>query len=380
MFVKMKLKYTQYADTDEPIMLINKHIGMDEEEGEGIMGAQFQSELMYLDTLGKKRIKIHVLSPGGSVMDGMMIYNAILTTKTKVDTYNMGVSASIAGVICQAGRTRYMMDYALLMMHNPFSPSNLGASPELDAFKGSLVKMLARKNPTTNEEAISDFMNNTTWMSAEDAVKHGFCDVIENSNDMNKPRMVNTPTDAKATWKQYANYYNSINKNQTPTINMKNVFNKLKIVENSSEEVIIKAIEAIENKANAAETEKVKIEGELATAKTELTALQNKVTALEAAAQIAKEKEDAEKIKALENAADLLIENAAKVGKIKNDVDTIKNMKAQAVQNFDGTKAIIDAMPLNTKGANIVNTLEKDVKPYSMVSAMAEIRNKSSVK
>jgi ATP-dependent protease ClpP protease subunit len=380
MFALMKLKYTQYADSDEPIMLINKHIGMDAEDGEGIMGAQFQTELMYLDTLGKKRIKVFVLSPGGSVMDGMMIYNAILTTKTKVDTYNMGVAASIAGVICQAGRTRYVMDYALSMMHNPFDPTSLGATPELQSFKDSIVKMLARKNPSKTEEQISDYMNNTTWMNAEIAKEAGFYDVIEVSSDMNKPRAVSTITDAKATWKQYANYYNSINKNQTPTTNMKNVFNKLKITENSSEEVMVKAIEAIENRATTAEIEKNKVVGELEKAKTDLAALQNKVTDLEAAAQVVKEKEDAEKAKALNDAADLLIENAAKVGKIKNDVDTIKNMKAQAVQNFDGTKAVIDAMPLNTKGANIANTLAKDVKPYNMVSAMAEIRNKASVK
>ena len=101
MFVLMKLKYTQYADTDEPVMLVNKHIGMDEEDGEGIMGDQFQSELMYLDTLNKKRIKVVICSPGGSVIEGMKMYNAVLTTKTKVDTYNGGIAASIAGVLFQ---------------------------------------------------------------------------------------------------------------------------------------------------------------------------------------------------------------------------------------------------------------------------------------
>lgn len=382
----MKLKYTQYVDSDEPVMLVNKHIGMDAEDGEGIMGPQFQSELMYLDTLGKKRIKVFICSPGGNVMDGMQMYNAILATKTKVDTYNGGVAASIAGVVFQAGRTRYMSDYALLMMHNPFNPTSGGASPELDAFKNSLVKMLARKNPTTTEEGISDFMNNTTWMDSEQAMKEGFCDVIENSSDMNKPRAVQKDApmmDPKATWKQYANYFNSLNTNPTNQNTMKKVYNKLKIVDGSTEDVVLTAIEAIENRATAAETEKAKIEGELTKAKNDLVEVQNKVTTLEAAATEAKTKEDADKLAALTNASDLLIENAAKVGKIKNDADTIKNMKAQAIANFDGVKTFIDALPLNKKGAEIVN---KDggatgaVPKYTMGAVMIGIQNKAENK
>ena len=38
-------------------MLINSHIGFDEEDGMGIDGNIFQKELLYLDTLGKKEFK-----------------------------------------------------------------------------------------------------------------------------------------------------------------------------------------------------------------------------------------------------------------------------------------------------------------------------------
>ena len=102
---------------DEPIMLINTHIGFDEENGQGIDGAQFQRELLYLDGLGKKRIQVWINSIGGVVMDGYNIASAILKTKTPVDTYNVGMSASIAGVIFMCGRNRIMLDYAQFMMH-----------------------------------------------------------------------------------------------------------------------------------------------------------------------------------------------------------------------------------------------------------------------
>ena len=373
----MKLLYTQYADTDEPVMLINKHIGMDDEDGEGIMGDKFQSELMFLDTQNKKRIKVFVCSPGGNVLDGMQIYNAILSTKTKVDTYNVGVAASIAGVICQAGRTRYMSDYSLLMMHNPFNPEKANAAPELEAFKNSIVKMLARKNPNTTEEAISDLMNNTTWMNATEAMEKGFCDCIEDSNDMNKPRATSiNKENVKETWKNYANYFNSITINKSTT--MKKVYNKLKLVDGADENQIVSSIEVIENRAIVAEQAKATIEGELATAKDELKTAQNKVTDLEKQLKEKQDKEDAEALKAKENAANLLIENAAKVGKIKNDADTLKTLKAQAVKDFEGTKALIEAMPVNKAGFNVVNKIEsEDVKPYSMQTAMIEIALKN---
>ena len=108
-------KYTIDAESDEPIMLINKHIGYDESDGMGIDGAEFERELMTLDTMKKKRIQVWINSPGGMVLDGWSIYNSILKTKTKVDTYCVGIAASIAGVIFQAGRERNMADYGILM-------------------------------------------------------------------------------------------------------------------------------------------------------------------------------------------------------------------------------------------------------------------------
>ena len=63
------------------------------------------AQLLYLDhSDSKKDISLYINSPGGVVMDGYNIYNAILRSKTPVDTYNVGIAASIAGVIFMAGR------------------------------------------------------------------------------------------------------------------------------------------------------------------------------------------------------------------------------------------------------------------------------------
>ena len=118
-------QYVVNPDSDEPIMLIDKHIGFDEKDGQGIDGAIFCRELIELDSLNKKSIKVWINSEGGIVMDGYNIYNAILKTKTKVDTVCVGIAASISAVIFQAGRNRIMNEYALLMYHNPYGGNDV---------------------------------------------------------------------------------------------------------------------------------------------------------------------------------------------------------------------------------------------------------------
>jgi ATP-dependent protease ClpP protease subunit len=372
----MKLKYTHHIDSEEPVMLINKHIGDDEDSGEGIMGDQFQNELMYLDTLGKKRIQVHICSEGGSVLEGMKMYHAILASKTKVDTYNGGMAASIAGVIFQAGRKRYVYDNALLMMHNPYNPDGKVDSG-LDAIKGSLITMLGRKTNKTEDE-ISSLMNATTWMNAEQCITNGFADERVSISDLNKPRATPiTSENIKARLSEYTNFFNSIHTKKEPT--MKKVANKLNLIESANEDAFVSAIDAIENKVTEAVAAKNALAVELEAAKTELATAANKVKELEAAATAAKEAADAEKLAALDKAAELQATNYAAAGKIKNDVASIAKVKAQLIKDFDGTKSLLDELPINKAGANIVNALEgnSDIPKYTMGAAMIDILNKT---
>src|ERR1700752_373827 len=129
-------------------MLIDTHIGLDEVDGEGIMGGQFVRELMFLDSLNKKSIQVWICTPGGSCMDGEQIYNAILKSKTPVDTYNVGTCASIGGPIFLAGRNRYMGSWAKLMMH----PASGGDKKSLDAYNTSVAKMLSQRSFLTEDQ------------------------------------------------------------------------------------------------------------------------------------------------------------------------------------------------------------------------------------
>lgn len=357
------MMYTLNADSDEPIMMIDTHIGFDEEEGMGIIGDAFKRELMYLDTLGKKRIQVWINSPGGIVSDGYDIYTAILKTKTKVDTYCSGIAASIAGVIFQAGRTRTMMDYALLMFHEPSGTDEKA----LQAISGSIAQMIASRSGKTIED-VQKIMKKTTWMSASEALMSGLCDEIENSGRMNQKRAAATPDEAKNFWREAKLITNSIlkidNKN---SLNMKNVANKLGLLPEAAEESFIKAIDGIQNRVTELEgTVKTK-DGEIATIKADLkakedalTEVQNKLTAKEKEfTDLKKKQDDEEQARKDKDAAEVatkaknMVEEFANKGYIKTDEATIKMWTDKAVVDMDGTKNLLEGLPLNRKAVKI---------------------------
>jgi len=134
MFEHTNFEYCIDPLADEPIMLILKHIGNAyDDQGNiteyGVQGADFCRELLLLDNAGKRNIQIWINSVGGSVIDGYSILGAMLKTNATVDTYNIGVAASTAGWLFEAGQNRDMSDYATWMGHNPHSTD--GDDPEI---------------------------------------------------------------------------------------------------------------------------------------------------------------------------------------------------------------------------------------------------------
>lgn len=195
--------YTQYLDSQKPVMCIDKHVGFDSVDGVGIMGDQFQKELLFLDSIGKDRVEVRITSPGGVILDGMMVYDSIVKTKTPVDTYCGGVAASIAAVIFCAGRERVMRPYAKLMFHNPSGGSG---DKELKALKDSLVKMIAPRCGMT-EDQVSKMMDRTSWIGAEEALTLGLCTKIDYSDEFSA---INLSNDVKMAWKESNDFENNI--------------------------------------------------------------------------------------------------------------------------------------------------------------------------
>lgn len=378
----MMYNYIQNIESEEPIMLINRHIGYDEQEGMGIDGAIFQQELMLLDTMGKKRIQVWINSVGGMVMDGYNICNAILKTNTPVDTYCMGMAASIAGVIFQTGRKRIMADYGILMYHNPYAGDKTN-SPMLESMKDSLNTIICNRC-AMDAKAVQEMMDNTSFIEPEMAKALKLCDEVEVTQKLNTKYMPKTQSDSAAFHLAANKVLNKILTNQTNK--MQKVLNKLSLADDANEESILQAIESIENKsAEAMEIVNKKSAEEMDKMKADLEEMENKYkmackeyddckNELDAINEAKAEMED----KMKEDKAKNLIEESVQDGKVKNEVATIEAWTAKAKLDFDGTKALLDGVAVNKSSVKIkiANKENEGVEKFPSVAlAMAQISN-----
>jgi ATP-dependent Clp protease protease subunit len=389
-------------------MLINKHIGFDADskddkggivpgDGQGIDGALFMQELLTLDTMGKKRIQIWINSPGGVVTDGYNIYSAILKSITPVDTVAIGACASIAGVIFQAGRKRIMADYAWLMYHDPFG----GSDGILKTMKDSIIKMIEQRCGMSEDE-VARMMARTSFITADEAKQLKLCDEITPSVGENT-KYLKRITNYSEFHKECNLVLNSI-LNNNPKINtMIKVCMKLGLVDGTPEDSIVAAITDIQNKAKSAEQARDKaIQDAQDKAKSDgdeldkLKALfeKKKAAADEAEAKynackseldaMTEEKKKAED-KLNEDKAKNMVEGFAKLGRIKNDATVILKWSKLAVADFDGTKAMIEELPLNKVAPVITeaeaNKLEKGQLPTTALglAVMSKLRREGKL-
>ena len=337
--------YVVDPNVDIPVMLLNQHIGCDEELGNGIYPEIFQAELMKLDAAGKSRIKIVINSIGGSVMGGMAIFDAILKTKTPVDTHVCGVAASISAVIFLAGKVRSMSDFALLMYHNPYNPKDPNYK-DLVVFKNALVGMIAsRVNKTVDE--VSAMMDQETFLTAEEAIAGGFATEIETSEDFNKKRAPRlTPGgDIAAMWKESSLIINKLFIQNSIKMDLSQIINACELPAGSDMQKVTDAILTMKNQMRA---DKLAIETankanlELAQTNKDLT---DKVTTLEAENKTAKEAETA----TILNEATEVVNAAKEAGKITEDSVPTWLQGVTNRAELDALKNKLDAIAANKK-------------------------------
>ena len=143
--------------------------------GEGITG---ESVIQALDLLGGKRAAVRINSPGGSVFDGIAIYNALKRYPGGVDVIIDSLCASIASVIALAGETRISSKGSMWMIHRAMCFA-FGNQEEINKALAMLVtgdktivSIYADAMKRTPEE-IESLMSAETWFTASEAVEIG---------------------------------------------------------------------------------------------------------------------------------------------------------------------------------------------------------------
>jgi ATP-dependent Clp protease protease subunit len=134
------------------------------------------------------RINIRINSPGGSVFEGLPIFNTIRNSKADVHTYNEGLAASMGAVILLApkGKKVHAAKNSLTMLHNSWGIAIGDAEDMREAAKMSdkvdevLIQAVADKSGKSTEAVKSEFFDyKDHWLTADDAEKAGLIDFIE---------------------------------------------------------------------------------------------------------------------------------------------------------------------------------------------------------
>ena len=144
--------------------------------------SQFNAEFDFLENCVRPSlIRVLINSEGGSVLFGMTTYSTISNSKIPTECVIEGIAASMGSIIWAAGDVSLMRDYAILMIHNPFQPSEENGEKEPSDLVKAFTKQIEtiyRKRFGLKAEHIRSIMNGEadrdgTFFDAAAAVKAG---------------------------------------------------------------------------------------------------------------------------------------------------------------------------------------------------------------
>lgn len=137
------------------------------------------------------RIDVRINSYGGSVADGLAIYNRLKAHPAKVRVYIDGVAASIASTIAMAGDEIIMPETALMMIHAPWGAVAGNAehmrqfAVTLDRHAAAMVAAYVAKSGKPEREVSALLMDGQDhWFTAEEAIAGSFADSITDTAAM----------------------------------------------------------------------------------------------------------------------------------------------------------------------------------------------------
>jgi ATP-dependent Clp protease, protease subunit len=144
------------------------------------------AQLLFLESENPdKDISFYINSPGGSVYDGLAIYDTMQFIKPEVSTLCTGFAASMGTFLLTAGQRgkRYALPNARIMIHQPSGGSQgTAADVEIQARevlyqRERLNAMMAEHTGRTIEQIVKD-TDRDNFMSAADAKTYGLIDDV----------------------------------------------------------------------------------------------------------------------------------------------------------------------------------------------------------
>ena len=149
------------------------------------------AQLLFLESEDPdKEISLYINSPGGSITDGMAIYDTINYIKCPVSTICVGLAASMGAVLLASGEKgkRFATPNAEILIHQPLIGGQggglSGQATEIKIHADHMVRTREKLNKLLSErtgqslEVIERDTERDHYMTAEEALKYGLIDGI----------------------------------------------------------------------------------------------------------------------------------------------------------------------------------------------------------
>ena len=151
------------------------------------VGACIAQLTLWMRTRPGSPIEIVFNSPGGDVVEGMALFDFIQQVRRAghhVTTMTIGVAASMAGILLQAGDTRVMGKEAWVLIHE----ASFGARGKIgeveDTVKwvkmvqGRILKIFASRSKLSERAIAARWKRTDWWLSSDECLKYGLVDEV----------------------------------------------------------------------------------------------------------------------------------------------------------------------------------------------------------
>ena len=166
--------------------LLNDRIIMLTEEVNNVTASLIVAQLLYLEGQDStKDISLYINSPGGSVTDGIGIYDTMQYIKCDVSTICMGMAASMGAFLLSAGTKgkRFALPNADIMIHQP-SGGAQGQATDIMIHADHIIQTKKKLNTILSEntgqpyDVIARDTERDNFMTAQQALEYGLIDKV----------------------------------------------------------------------------------------------------------------------------------------------------------------------------------------------------------
>ena len=167
--------------------LLNDRIIMLNDEVNSVTSGLVIAQLLFLEGQDpEKDISLYINSPGGSISDGMAIYDTMNYIKCDVSTICMGMAASMGAFLLAAGAKgkRLALPNSEIMIHQPLGGTGRAQASDIEIHANHIIHIKKKMNTLLSEmtgqplEIIEKDTDRDNFMTPQQALEYGLIDKI----------------------------------------------------------------------------------------------------------------------------------------------------------------------------------------------------------